>query len=283
MATKDKDREDPKKAESTAVQLYDYGEHAGVGFENTTAEDYSIPFLNLLQALSPEVQEGGEKAVPNARPGMFMNSVTRELIDGKKGLILVPCETQHVYVEWIPRDAGGGMVGIHSTTSDVVKEAKAGQASFGKLKCKAVEGKLPNDLIETFYMFCLVLEDVGSTKVKDTILLAFTSTKIKRYKSIMTRLRTFNAKTPLFAHRLKCVSVTDKNRKGQPFFNFEVTPALGDVIDSLINPMIDGQPNPILVTGDSFVKSIRGGIGKVAYETATEDATADDEKSDKVF
>ena len=96
--------------------VHDYGEQAGAGYEGTTTDDFAIPYLNLLQAMSPEVAEDGSK-LEGASAGMMVNSVTKELYDGKKGLVFVPCSTSHVFVEWRPRDSGGGIVARHLRNS----------------------------------------------------------------------------------------------------------------------------------------------------------------------
>lgn len=51
------------------VVAHDYGVDAGAGFENQTSEDYAIPFIGVLQALSPQVgdpSDGGIKVLSRA-------------------------------------------------------------------------------------------------------------------------------------------------------------------------------------------------------------------------
>ena len=267
------------KNDTKAIQAYDYGQNAGVGFENTTNADFSISFLNLLQALSPEVQESGEKRIEGAKAGMFVDSATQQLVDGKKGIALVPCDTQHVYVEWVPRDNGGGFVGVHELGSDTVKKALGeNKAAFGKLK-------LPNgnDLVETFYLFCLTLENEKSVTPSGYTVLGFTSTKIKKYRKIMNQLRSFSSKTPIFAHRLHLSSTPDKNKKGQPFFNVELRPLFGDVPSSLIPPELDGALHPLLAAGKSLMESVRGGQAKVDRTNGEGQGAPVEEEADEVF
>ncbi len=204
-----------KKSDAAMVEYGAYAEYAGAGFENQTREDYSIPFLQILQALSPQLQEND-----SLRPGMILNTVTGEAWDGKKGLAFVPVTTQHLYVEWKPRDAGGGFVGVHEVNSDLVKQAKAASTEYGKYNTP--DG---NELIETYYVYGLVLDDDGNAS---EAVLAFSSTKIKRYKGWMTKARTIQIPlpdgrripAPLFAHRYRLRTILEKNNKGQ-FYNWD--------------------------------------------------------------
>lgn len=223
----------PAKADegTTAMEAYKgFEEYAGRGFQNQTNEDIAIPFINVLQAMSPEVQEEG--GVEGARPGMLFNSVTQELY---KGIEFVPAITQHVYVEWKPRDAGGGLIAQHAIHSDVVKRAKAASTEFGKYRTEA-----GNDLIETFYVFGILSTPNGASMA----VMAFTSTKIKAYKSVMGRLNAFQLNMPdgrrinppLFAHLLSVTTKQEKNSKGT-FYVPLVQPAVeNDVQKSLLSP-----------------------------------------------
>ena len=250
----------PKHEVSTHV--HDYGDMSGGGFEGTTHEDFAMPFLNLLQALNPEVgADGPDKAIDGAKPGMLINSVTKELYDGKEGIVFVPVTTQHVYVEWKPRDAGGGIVGRHEIDSDLVTACKKSAEQFGQYKTD--EG---NDLIETFYMVGYTLESEDATEPKDIVVVPFSSTKIKVYKRIMQMLRTYKGRPPLFANRLRITSVAEKNNKGS-FFNFDIKPVNGGVGPSLIPPVLDDQPHPLLVFGQHLGEQVRSGTRRMADES----------------
>lgn len=83
---------------------------AGQGMENITREDTKIPFLRILQPLSPQLQEGDPQYIEGAKAGMLMNTVTRDVYDGKEGLMVIPVHFEKVYIEWQPRTSGGGFV-----------------------------------------------------------------------------------------------------------------------------------------------------------------------------
>jgi len=250
---------------------YDYGNNAGAGWDNTSQDDFSIPFLNQLQALSPEVQAGEDTAIEGAQVGMFVNSVTRTLYSE---VIFVPVQTEHVFVEWVPQDQGGGFVGVHQIDSQAVADARS-RATDRRL---TTEGG--NDLVETFYVYALILDEVGAEDASEMVVMAFSRTKIKRYKAIMTRLRTLkgSANIPLFAHQIRMSATGEKNAAGQPYKNVELNPAVdGDVAASLLAPS-----SAILEASSGFLESIASGERKADHGTAAGEG-AKPAASDEVF
>src|ERR1043165_469587 len=103
------------EAKSGAVALaggFDYGEHAGAGFETVKSSDLSIPFLQVLQSNSPQVED---QKPEGSQPGLIFNSVTGEL---STKVVFQPVYTQDMYVEWVPRNKGGGFVEAHLPDSE---------------------------------------------------------------------------------------------------------------------------------------------------------------------
>ena len=99
-----------KTAPAGAVATYDYGGDQGAGFEDTSGSDLSVPFLGILQSNSPQVED---KDPTGSEPGMLFNTVTRELVSSEDGVVFLPCHKETAYVEWVPRNKGGGFVGLH--------------------------------------------------------------------------------------------------------------------------------------------------------------------------
>lgn len=246
---------DPK---SQAIAAFDYGDDAGLGTEGLSSADVSIPFINLLQPLSPEVT--GDQALEGAAAGMFFNSVTKDLFNGKTGFLFQPCERQAVFVEWVPRKQGGGFVGIHQKDSAEVIEAL--RLNGGKTKDLKLGA---NELIETVYVYGHVLEDDGVTN-RGFAVIAFTSTKLKGLRDAMTIVWStkIGGKTPpLFAYRWRITSFGDKNAEGQPFFNVSIAPkAL-----PLLNPTVDAE-RALLAEGRAFLDSVRSGARKADVGSA---------------
>lgn len=259
---KKKKNELAKKEAAAALALpggHDYGDDANSGWENTDSEDFTIPFLSIIQAMSPQVQETEAEYNPDAKAGMLMNTASQELFDGKDGVEFVPCFTQHLFVEWKNRQTdGGGFIGIHNGDSDVVSAAKAASTSFGKYNVPVAEGT-DHDLVETFYVYGLV---VKGDEIVTPCMISFSSTKIKAYKGIMTPLRQVKLRPPLFAFKLRITTVAEKNTKGT-FHNFKIVPADGSAVDSLIAPT-----DPFFLAGKEFKTQVAAGKAKVDHSGA---------------
>ena len=241
MAKNKKDETELQTTGTTAVQAFDYGEDAvpmgqvAPGYENQGSDDTAIPFIVLLQANSPVVVE---QKVEGAQAGMFLNTVTQQLWSNKDPLYIVPALTRHEFVEYVPRDAGGGFVGRHEIDSDVVLQAKADAKKNGLAFGEYYVGE--NELTETFYIFgvaCTLERAIGMAIVP------FKSTGIKCYKHWMTQVRSHTVDTPngkkippLFAHLGKLTTDFRKNNDGS-FFVPVYTPAIdGNVGRSCLSP-----------------------------------------------
>jgi hypothetical protein len=190
-----------------------YGEYQKLGFENVTREDMVLPFLHVLQDGSPQVKE----KQPGYEPGKFINTATGEVFNE---VLFVPATTKHSYVEWTPRNKGGGFVAEYPLGHDVVKAAKAASIEFGKYK----HPQTKNDLVETFSIFG-VLCDAASGQALGWAVVPFTSTKIKAYKGAMSRLNSFQISDeqgnrfspPLFAFLLRLGTKVRHGIKGDSF------------------------------------------------------------------
>jgi len=247
-----------------AVAAFDYGTDAGQGFENTTGADLAIPFIQILQSNSPQVENNNPEG---SKPGMLFNSVTAELTPGDKGIVFIPCHREDAYVEWVPRDNGGGLVGRHDPKSQLVLDAIAGAGkTFGKLKTPT-----GNDLVETHYVYGLVLNQDG-TEVEAFAVVSCSSTKIKPFRNWFTAMYMIKGKPPLFAHRTVIKTVKQTNKKSQSFYNFEFKPLKGDIAGSMINPVTESK---LLVAARDFREMVVSGKAKAAFETQTAEASAE--------
>jgi len=262
-------------AKAGAVAGFDYGQDKGVGFENVKGSDLSVPFLAILQSNSPQVEE---KDPEGSVPGMIFNTVTKELVDGARGVLFQPVYMDSAIVEWVPREKGGGFVGIHQASSDIVKKAIAANdgRTFGKLK------NGDNDLVETHYVYGLTYDDDGVTLTGFAVL-SFKSTGIPIFKDWQTAmvLATRPIGAPVFALRARLRTKKTKNEKGT-FHVFVIDPA--EIDDqkrpnwkaSLINPSTeDGQR--LLNEGRNFRTMVTSGMAKAdfASQAATGDAGAE--------
>jgi hypothetical protein len=226
-----------EKQGTQAVAAFDYGEDAGAGYEHQDSSDMSIPFLVVLQQMSPVV---AENKIDGAKAGMIMNTATQQIWSNPDGLIFVPGTTRHEYTEFTPRDKGGGYKGKHSINSDVVAKALAENKSKG-LDFGEYYTPDGNELVETFYVFGAICTPEGEAAGMG--IMAFTSAKIKVYKMWMSVVRSFTMKgpsgdkvsPPLFAHLTRITTEMKKNEKGT-FWVPVINPANKSIESSLLAP-----------------------------------------------
>ena len=268
--------------ETQAIEVFDYGDDAGQGFENQDMSDRKLPIIELLQSNSPEVAESKGKVYA----GMFRNTVTGEVYEE---VYFVPAITDHCWTEWIGRDDGGGFRGRHRKDAKIVAEAVArneGRA-IGKLKVpqpKDDKGKPQPDheLVESFEIYgILYAKDSG--EVLGFAMIPFTSTKIKIYRAWNSAIGNFaptiNGKklspgqVPIFAHRVKMTS--ESETKGSNTYQVPVlSPAEGG--DDLKNSILP-KNDPRYVAAKKLHDDVLAGLAKAAYETSHQDPGADPE------
>lgn len=142
MKTKEHEETLPAKIDApktgSAVAVVDMGDDVGVGLENVGRGEVRIPLVRILQPLSPQCKPPSNGGLQGARPGMFFNTGTTLMYDGEVGLDFVPCWRDHNFVEYIPRDNGGGFVGIHAPGADIVELLRAVHGPFGRLPVLSV-------------------------------------------------------------------------------------------------------------------------------------------------
>ena len=84
--------------------------------------------------MSPLVDEDDPKYITGAKAGMFFNTVTQKLYDGKAGLIVIPCGYKRSYILWGGREGDGGFKGEFEV--EQVEEMRKDEE-----KIKVIEGR----------------------------------------------------------------------------------------------------------------------------------------------
>lgn len=264
MATK-------KEVQTTKENLpvaFDYGDDVGSGFENQSQDHVSIPLLKVLQALSPEVKPPAKGGVEGAKAGNFYIPVTEQLFEGEEGIEIIPAYVEHAFIEFVPRDKGGGFVAKHDPESELVARAKSNSTKYGKYK----NGE--NELIETFSLFAVLPEG-------QIVVVPFSSTKIKVYKNWNTKLRMFTLNNggkkinpPIFAHRVKLKTDYIDSDKGD-YYNISLKPAVGNsLLESLLDPKDERY-----VLAKSVKDMVKEDKIKAEYHQPTEDEIRQDNKT----
>ena len=268
--------------ETQAIEVYDYGDDAGQGFENQDMSDRKLPIIELLQSNSPEVAQSKGKVYA----GQFMNSVTGEVYEE---VFFCPAITDHCWTQWVPRDDGGGFRGRHAKNAKIVLDAIArneGRA-IGKLPVpqppdpKTGKPQPSHELVESFEIYAILYSKEG--EVLGFAMIPFVSTKIKVYKAWNSAIGNFaptiNGKklspgqVPIFAHRVKMTSESD-TKNGNTFQIPVLSPAEGgDDLKSSLLPKNDAR----YVAAKKLHDDVLAGLAKAAYETSKQEVGADPE------
>lgn len=219
---------DLEKTSSTEIAVIYDEEDIGAGYEHQSKADTTIPFIVLLQGLSPQCVEQRE----GCKPGAWFNTATEDVYPKDEGFNFVPATTRHYFGEWTPRKLGGGFHGHYAPDEQIVLQAIKEAEQFGKYTLDN-----GNELVECFYVYGIVdFMDMLSMAV-----IGFKATMIRSYKSWQTRLQQLRIPTPdgrmirppLYAHLTNITSKMRQNEKGQ-FYVPSITAANGTLMESLI-------------------------------------------------
>ena len=209
------------KAKETAVAtdvMDDILEFAGEGASFDSSE-MQIPFVRVLQAMSPQLKKREADYIDGAEQGDMFNTVTGQFFGGDKGLTVIPCYQTTKYLEFTPRDQGGGFRGEIPPTDPVLQRTER-QGSKEILPTG-------NELVKSDQHYCLVIDEDG---ISQPVVIDMKSTQLKvsrRWKTQIAMQKIKHPKTgamitpPLFATQWKFTTVEESNDQGS-WFNFSI-------------------------------------------------------------
>lgn len=168
------------KAQETALALpEDLIVPEGAGLEQADRESYAIPFLTILQKGSPQVDPDNGEYIEGAKAGMFLDTVSDDVLDPEKeALRIIPVYYRRAFIEWKPRDAGGGFVGEHT-----VAEAE----NLRWERNDKGQDVLPNgnQIVDTRYHYVILVREDGTFS---PMVITMSSTQVKKSKRLCSDL-----------------------------------------------------------------------------------------------
>lgn len=240
-----------------AVMAADFAADAGLGMEGADKSSFAIPFLSILQGLSPQLE-----TVDGAKPGLFINSITNEVF---KEVLVIPCAFQRRFLRWAPRSEGGGYKGEYNPVDiETGKIDGVHQNNEGRLM-------LENDeLKDTRNHFVLMQTESGAWT---GALLSLSSTQIKkskRWMSLILGIEMRNAQgkpfnPPSFSHVYKLSAVKEENSKGS-WWGLQV---------EKVEPVGDAE---LYAKAKAFHNSVSAGEVEVAPPQADVEAAGSDDR-----
>lgn len=198
------------------VAVADLERDAGGGFEEADRDSYAIPALAIIQKGSPQVDQDHAKYKPveGAAVGHLINTVTEEVFDGAKGVLVLPCHYQHSYTVWKPRNEGGGFAASLSVAEGAAELKNC-------TRNEKNQDILPNgnQLVDTRTHYVLVLREDGTYF---PAVLRMSSTQIKKSKKWMSNMNDVKVKRedgsqftpPMWAKTYRLATVAESNAEG---------------------------------------------------------------------
>ena len=179
------------------------------------SRDTAIPYITILQSGSPQLNPSKAEYIETAKAGQLYNTVTQEAVSELK---VIPVFYHLRYVEWKPREQGGGFIASHSADSGVL-----GRATRDPMTNKHVLEN-GNHIVQTAYHYVLVLNNGGYQNA----VISMASSQLKksrRWNSLMLSQKIKGPSgmftPPTYAFTYKLSTVSESNDRGS-WFGFQV-------------------------------------------------------------
>jgi hypothetical protein len=149
---------------------------------STDPNEVGIPFLYILQDLSPQVKKRDPAYVEGAEVGDIYNNVTKDIIKAEHGFEFISCHFEPAQVEW--KQNRGGFVAKHANDTPLLGEVRMTQVEDKMLPL------LPNGniLTETKYYYGFyrpaVAEGEANTNPWEACVIGMSSTMIANSREL---------------------------------------------------------------------------------------------------
>ena len=195
-----------------------FEDDAAHGFENVKTTSLALPILKLLQNASGAAQKRKQNYVDGAEPGMFLNTVTKKLYDGAKGIEVIPCHYKLEYQEWADYGTGSNRPeNIYPEDSDILSKT----TKDGSGKDRLENG---NYILTVGQHFVLLVGDDGTEQA--FVSMSSSQGKVCRKWNSMMMSISLDGKNgsytpPSFSHSYKLTTVLNSG-KGNQWYGYNV-------------------------------------------------------------
>lgn len=244
----------PAQRGSTTMAKYDFkGVGPQAGMEGADRESFAIPFLLILQKMSPQLDKRDPTYLKGAKEGDILNTASQEVYDGEEGIAVLPVSFKRSYVAWTIREKGGGFKGEHAPSDPIVITTHPDEKKRNMLPDGITQ------LVDTRLHGVILLN--GDRPQPG--LVSMTSTQIKKSKRWMTAMQEVQQKDnlPTFAHSYLLTTIPESNDQGS-WMGWKVDPA-GDVEDQ---EHIDASV--------AFYQALQAGTVRMKADTTAQDPNA---------
>jgi len=152
-------------------------------------DDMSIPFLQILQSLSPQCTKGEAEFIKGSEPSDLLNTVTQTLIKTRddddnaiQGCQVMPVSYKRSFIEWVPRSQGGGIVNEYSVEEGLsIVTQRSAETGQDIIQANSPLGTPGNQLNDTHTHFMFLINEDGTF---EPVVLTMASTQIKPSKDL---------------------------------------------------------------------------------------------------
>jgi len=231
---------------------------AGIGLENITTEDMQIPFIRIIQALSPQLQKDDPLYIKGAEQGDIFNTVTQEVYKQDGGVLVVPAFFEKKFLEFALRSSGGGFVReLASDDKDIALTTREGSIEM-----------LPsgNELVRA-HQHLVIARSADGTFAPSVLDMKKTQLKVsRRWNTLKNSARLPSGMLmPIYGTAWNLTTVLEANDQGK-WFNYK----LDRVTD--ITPEIE----KMMLEARMMYQSVSKGEVKMAAASADEIAEKED-------
>lgn len=156
--------------------------------ESMSKDDMSIPFLQILQSLSPQCTKGEAEFIKGAEPSDLFDTVTQTLFKTRddddnsiEGVRILPIHYKRSFIEWVPRNQGGGIVNEWTVDEGLQIVTQRNDSNLDIIQEGSPYGTPGNQLNDTHTHFVFLIKEDGSY---EPMILTMASTQIKPSKDL---------------------------------------------------------------------------------------------------
>ena len=231
---------------------------AGVGLENITTDDMQIPFIRIIQALSPQLQKDDPLYIKSAEQGDIFNTVSQEVYKQDEGITLVPAFFEKKFLEFQLRSSGGGFV----------RELAADDKDIAMTNREGTIEMLPNgnELVRTHQHLVIAMSADG-TIAPSVLDMKKTQLKVsRRWNTLKNSARLpSGALMPIYGTAWQLTTVLEANDQGK-WFNYKLD-RINDVTPEIEKMMLEAR---------NMYQGVAKGEVKMAAASADEIAEKDE-------
>ena len=231
---------------------------AGVGLENITTDDMQIPFIRIIQALSPQLQKDDPLYIKGAEQGDIFNTVSQEVFKQDEGVIVVPAFFEKKFLEFQLRSSGGGFVReLAADDKDITMTSREGTIEL-----------LPNgnELVRT-HQHLVIAQSADGTIAPSVLDMKKTQLKVsRRWNTLKNSARLpSGALMPIYGTAWQLTTVLEANDQGK-WFNYKLD-RINDVTPEIEKMMLEAR---------NMYQGVAKGEVKMAAASADEIAEKDE-------